>query len=174
MKVRLILVLSFALLSSMFVSAMAETLTQCTINCPPGNNSCTQCCSSQWENAGGGACSTACSTADSQCMVAVSNKCAKISDPNQQQQCYNSGSAACYNTFNSCWNGCGNTQIPGGCPGEVQPQKCPYNCQSWNPASQSCVGAPMNACGNAMAARAKIVAAEKAKLKAAAQAPKKK
>ncbi|HLJ73307.1 MAG TPA: hypothetical protein VKU62_01885 [Thermoanaerobaculia bacterium] len=24
--------------------------------------------------------------------------------------------------------------------------KCPYSCQSWNPASKSCVGAPSNAC----------------------------
>ncbi len=24
--------------------------------------------------------------------------------------------------------------------------RCPYNCQAWNPASNSCVGAPMNAC----------------------------
>jgi len=173
MKVRLILVLSFALFSSMFVSATAETLSQCIVNCPPGNNSCTQCCSSQFENGGGGACTTACATADSQCMTAVANRCNSIGDPNKRQQCYNSGSQACFAAFNSCWNACGNTQIPGGCPGEVQPQKCPYNCQVWNSASRTCVGAAMNVCGNAVAARTKIVAAEKAKA-AAAQAPKKK
>ena len=32
-------------------------------------------------------------------------------------------------------------------PGWMPEQECPYDCQKWNPASRTCVGAPMNGCG---------------------------
>ena len=63
------------------------------------------------------------------------------------QYCFQQASMPCQQALFSCQRACsGSVQIPGGCPGEVPPQKCPYDCQMWNPASQSCIGPTMNGC----------------------------
>lgn len=126
-----------------------ENRTQCIINCPPGNNSCSQCCMAQFD-AAKGPCYDACQTAQNPCFAAAWQSCQGKPNP---QYCYMQASSPCQRAVFSCqWNCDGSVQIAGGCPGEVPPQKCPYNCQMWNPASQSCIGPTMNACGNMMMA----------------------
>jgi hypothetical protein len=69
--------------------------------------------------------------------------------------CITKAMAPCNQAIADCQNSCNDSaQITGGCPGEVAPQTCPYNCQSWNPESQSCIGAQMNECAGMMANRA--------------------
>ena len=127
----------------------AETLNQCVMNCPPGVNACMKCCMSQYD-AASGPCFNSCAAASSSCFSAAWASCK--SDPNPQA-CYAAKSAPCLRAQFDCQRNCDNSvQIAGGCPGEVPPQKCPYNCQMWNPASQSCIGPAMNVCGSAMAA----------------------
>lgn len=125
-----------------------EAVSQCMSNCPPGNNSCVQCCISQ-QNTAAQPCQNACDATQSKCMSAAAVKCNALPDPYRERICFQSESNACAQANWMCrWN-CGRQdwQIPGGCPGEVPPQKCQYDCQMWNSASKSCVGAPMNGCG---------------------------
>jgi hypothetical protein len=137
----LVLVLSLLAVPVVF----AETVEQCMINCPPGNNSCSQCCMTQF-NAASAPCFDACNTTDMQCLIAAGKDCnAKFSDPYQEATCITQARNTCWLSYISCRRAC-NPDIKGGCPGEVPPQKCPYNCQMWNPASQSCVGPQMNQC----------------------------
>jgi hypothetical protein len=123
--------------------AATETEMQCIINCPPGVNACSQCCMNQFE-AAKGPCYDGCQAAQKPCFDAAWQSCQSAPSP---QYCYMQASSPCQQAVFNCQRGCFNTvQIAGGCPGEVPPQKCPYQCQMWNPASQSCVGPQMNGC----------------------------
>jgi hypothetical protein len=137
----LVLILS-ALLA---VPLAAETVSQCIVNCPPGNNSCTQCCLDQFE-AAAQPCYSACTATLARCSAKAAADCnAKHLAAEDEVACYAAARNVCWVAYMGCHQGC-NPQVQGGCPGEVPPQKCPYTCQSWNPASQSCVGAALNRC----------------------------
>ena len=128
--------------------AASETLMQCLTNCLPGVNPCSNCCFAQFD-AAKGPCSDACQRAQKPCFDAAWASCEGSGD---RQRCYENRSGPCRTAEWECQRNCDNiVRIAGGCPGEVQPQKCPYNCQTWNPAGQSCVGPAMNACGNTLA-----------------------
>jgi hypothetical protein len=121
----------------------AETMTQCIINCPPGVNACSNCCMAQFE-ANKGPCYNGCQAAQKPCFDQAWQSCQGNPSP---QYCYTVASNPCQQAVFSCQRACdGSVQVPGGCPGEVPPQKCPYDCQMWNPASQSCIGPTMNGC----------------------------
>ncbi len=122
----------------------SESMSECLINCPPGVNACSNCCMDQF-NAAVQPCYNDCQAAENACMQKAAADCNKISDPYEEQRCMNNASNACFMQFMTCRRAC-NPQIAGGCPGEVPPQKCPYTCMMWNPASQSCVGPHMNNC----------------------------
>lgn len=122
----------------------SETMSECLMNCPPGVNNCSNCCMDQF-NAAAVPCYNDCQAAENTCLRNAAAECNKISDPYKEQQCIYAASNACFMGYMTCRRQC-NPQIAGGCPGEVPPQKCPYTCQMWNPAGQSCVGAPSNAC----------------------------
>jgi hypothetical protein len=125
-----------------------ETTSQCMMNCPPGNNSCTQCCSAQFD-ASNGACYGACAGNQQGCIAAAKLVCDKQPTQWERDNCNRSEASKCMYTAWQCRSDCyGTVQIPGNCPGEVPPQKCPFNCQVWNPASKSCVGANLNVCGD--------------------------
>ena len=140
--------LSWVLLATALFAALplaAETLSQCLINCPPGVNACSNCCFSQYDGAKG-PCFDGCVASQKSCFDAAWASCQGKPNP---QYCYQQASWPCQNAVFACQRNCDNVvQIAGGCPGEVPPQKCPYNCQMWNPASQSCIGPTMNVCGN--------------------------
>lgn len=145
-NVRWILVCLIVSLAPVIVGA-TETLTQCLTNCPPGVNGCSNCCMAQY-NAIVNPCYDGCRTSMNSCQNAAVTKCSAIPDPYKEQLCFAAARQACWDAFMNCNTGCRNMdpQIAGGCPGEVTPQACPYTCQTWNPASRSCVGAPMNGC----------------------------
>ena len=134
------------LLGILFLVALplgAETMMQCIINCPPGVNACSNCCMAQFE-ANKGPCYDGCQSAQTACFTQAWQSCQGNANP---QYCYQQASMPCQQALFSCQRACsGSVQIPGGCPGEVPPQKCPYDCQMWNPASQSCIGPTMNGC----------------------------
>jgi hypothetical protein len=127
----------------------AEKFSQCLENCRPGNNPCTQCCLAQQDKAAQ-PCRDACSATERKCVEAAPAFC-KNKYPNSQQDqrwCIGSEEAKCQRTGRDCrWN-CGRQDwdVPGGCPGEVLPEKCPFDCQVWNSASKSCIGPRMNGC----------------------------
>lgn len=121
----------------------AENMTQCIINCPPGVNACSNCCMAQFD-AAKGPCYGACQTAQQPCFDQAWQACKSAPNPSW---CYQRAIAPCQQAVFSCQRACdGSVQIAGGCPGEVPPQKCPYDCQMWNPASQSCIGPALNGC----------------------------
>ncbi|HYC58495.1 MAG TPA: hypothetical protein VEK79_02925 [Thermoanaerobaculia bacterium] len=141
-----------------------ETLMQCMINCPPGVNACSNCCFSQFDGAKG-PCFDACVAAPKSCFDAAWRSCQGKANP---QYCYMVASQPCQTAIFACQRNCDSVvQIAGGCPGEVPPQKCPYNCQMWNSASQSCIGPAMNACGNMLQSAAADAADDEAEIHAA-------
>ncbi len=46
-----------------------------------------------------------------------------------------------------CKNNCRSIKKEVDYPNWMSEQECPYDCQRWNPASRTCVGAKMNGCG---------------------------
>ena len=132
-----------AFVSFVAVSAFAaESVNQCNMNCPPGNNPCVQCCMAQFD-AASQPCMNSCRDNAFPCFQQALNNC----NNDTYSECYRQASAPCIQAEYSCQQQCENTvQIAGGCPDEVPPQTCPFDCQSWNSASRSCVGAPMNGC----------------------------
>jgi hypothetical protein len=127
-----------------------EKYSQCLDNCRPGVNDCSKCCMAQQDTAAQ-PCRDKCDATQNKCVQGAEAKC-KAANPGkpdyvirgctkaEQRQCENTGWDCRFNCSRTNWD------IPGNCPGEVLPQKCPFNCQTWNSASKSCVGAPMNAC----------------------------
>jgi hypothetical protein len=153
-------------LSALFTLGLTagETVDQCLTNCPPGNNGCSQCCLSQ-SDAITSACSANCQAAQSPCVTAAISSCGPLEIDGVPVQpdypCITKAMAPCNQAIADCQNGCQDVaQIAGGCPGEVLPQTCPFNCQSWNPASQSCIGPDMNECAGMMAVRAPLQTTE--------------
>lgn len=150
----------------------AETLSQCLTNCPPGNNSCTQCCFAELD-AAAKPCNDACTVAQSSCFDAAIQSC---QNSPHKDACVRIAILPCLQAQYACQRACEETtQIAGGCPGEVPPQKCPYDCQSWNSASKTCVGAPVNGCGSSQGADQappKAVPADAAQARIAASAGK--
>lgn len=125
--------------------AADETVDQCTLNCLPGVNACSNCCYAQFD-AAKGPCYAACNSQQSSCFDAAWRSCQSSPNP---QNCYARASSPCVIANFECQRNCDQTvRIAGGCPGEKPPQKCPYNCQVWNPASQTCIGPQMNVCAN--------------------------
>ncbi len=123
--------------------AAAENLNQCLLNCPPGNNSCTQCCFAQYDSASQ-PCANNCAAVAFPCLNAALQQCGGDSS----SPCYQIKAVPCLQAENACQSQCEVTvQIAGGCPGEVPPQPCQFNCQIWNPASKSCIGPASNGCG---------------------------
>lgn len=66
---------------------------------------------------------------------------------------------------NRAWLTVGGSVIKGAIVPTQADEKCHFDCESWNPASQSCVGAPMNGCrqatsGSSSTHRSKIVSSE--------------
>lgn len=123
----------FSLSVLLFVTAPAlaayGTQSDCFMGCRPGNNSCTQCCSPI-----GQSCYSACSQQYRDCL----GKCTW-----NDQNCKND----CSSRHETCRTKCSNIKYSFDCPDWVDPNHpCPYDCQVWNPASRSCVGAPMNGC----------------------------
>ena len=162
----LLTILVLAPLSTVFAS---ESYMQCLENCPPGVNGCSNCCMAQLEAAqqpcvnkcaqARGKCTDACQATQNQCYRTVAARCndACGSSTRCEENCNFQGQFRCDSDFRRCESSCGmgetscridcrhtSPAIAGGCPGEVPAQKCPYNCQSWNSASKSCIGAAMN------------------------------
>ena len=92
-------------------------------------------------NDGGGTCS-----APKQCDTTMQVKWDRLS-----RDVKNPTKVAFYSNASTCWWDYGEappTPEPTPTPKPPPPTPtCPFNCQVWNPASKSCVGAPMNSCG---------------------------
>ena len=133
------------------VSASAEygSMNKCISGCLPGVNPCSKCCDSTFGKVQG-PCETSCQNALGSCNRQCTDQFEECS-AQRRTDClssYNQCRKQCSNGFNSCDNNCGGIETNFNCPNWVDPdkQKCPYDCQVWNPASRSCVGAPMNGC----------------------------
>ncbi len=106
----------------------------CTNGCLPGNNSCNTCCDNTFDP-----CFDTCYDSYTDCHEGCRNE----TNPDKHEKCMNDCDAA----YTACRNNCFyDEQKEFDCPDFVPPQECPYNCQVWNPAGRSCVGAAMNAC----------------------------
>jgi hypothetical protein len=119
------IVLIFVLFAGQVCASTYGNSTDCLQGCPPGNNSCSQCCSAAFRSA----------------PCDKSQECIK--------RC--SGDRVCWSQCvrdtaddNTCLS---NYKINFDCPDWVDPhQKCPYTCQTWNPLTRVCVGLPSNTC----------------------------
>lgn len=82
------------------------------------------------------------------CRAAAAKKCNDLHDPYFEEQCLDRETDACGKPAWNCSVACYELDplIPGNCQGEVRAQKCPFNCQRWNPVSKSCDGTPSNGC----------------------------
>jgi len=104
----------------------------CMNGCLPGVNACSDCCMATFDPY-----FNECFGAYRDCMDECSgqyynyNKCAD--DCNAERE-------ACNDTV---WY---SVQVEFDCPDFMPEQTCPYDCQAWNSASRSCVGAPFNGC----------------------------
>jgi hypothetical protein len=155
--------LAVALFGSLPLVA-TETLNQCMLNCPPGVNACSNCCFAQFD-AAKRPCFDGCAAGQKSCFDAAWAACQRDGNP---QYCYMQKSQPCQLAIFMCQRNCDEVvQIAGGCPGEVAPQKCPYNCQMWNPASQSCIGPTMNVCGDLLQSAAVDAEMDEAEIHAA-------
>lgn len=125
----------FLLFSAAPVLGATINHNDCTNGCRPGVNSCNNCCDSHFKP-----CFDSCRKDRNTC----SDKCNSYSKySNDFSECLN----ACQTKYTACENNCEYKVIKSvSCPDWVPEGKCPYNCQIWNPASRSCVGAPMNGC----------------------------
>ncbi|MCP4716146.1 MAG: carboxypeptidase regulatory-like domain-containing protein [Deltaproteobacteria bacterium] len=104
----------------------------CSNGCLPGVNACSNCCNTSFDP-----CFDACFDAYYTCTV----NC----DPYDYS--YPNCKNACDQTRQDCYNNCNyGLKQEFDCPDFMPPKTCPYNCQAWNSAGRSCVGAPMNAC----------------------------
>ena len=145
-------------------SLLAMTNEECLINwCLPGVNDCSNCCEDEWEAAGGGACWSGCWETYSSCIQTCQQNNSAAScfaqylrdrDWQKLDTCTQEADLAyqqcvkpCQKALDTCDDSCEQIQITGSdCPGAQEPATCPYTCQSYNPASRSCVGAALNAC----------------------------
>lgn len=124
------LLLLFSLVLAWAAPALAAsgTLSDCLLGCPPGNSACAQCCTNAFPG-----CSSECMEQFRSCWRSCG----------ADESCFDN----CLRSLDSCQQGCRGQVASFSCPGWADPnQKCPYDCQRWNPATQKCVGAPMNGC----------------------------
>ena len=137
----IVLVITVLVTPSLFAK---EKYSQCLDNCRPGVNECSNCCFAQ-QDVAAQPCRNACDVTQSKCIDTGTAKCKK-DNPNHPEYCINYEARKCERTGWTCRRDCSvkDWDIAGACPGEIPPQKCPFNCQSWNSASKSCIGAPMN------------------------------
>jgi hypothetical protein len=177
-----LLSLGFLVLAFVALPAAAkETVTQCLLNCRPGVNDCTKCCSDQFE-ALARPCRAACTETSRTCVsAAVKAKCQPAKDEcdrraragrdrtvdlqaceNTFRSCASEASEPCRRAYDACYSSAPcNPEIAGGCPGEVLPQKCPFTCQTWNSASKTCIGPQTNRCPSKQSPSAKSKAPAK-------------
>jgi hypothetical protein len=97
------------------------------------------------------ACTDACFAPYKKCFEAAEKKCREMSpvgDPHIEQLCLTQELDKCGTGGSMCAAQCSpDPLIPGGCYKKPPPpQTCPYDCQTWNPQAQKCVGAPRNGC----------------------------
>lgn len=134
------------------VQARQGNMTQCLMDCPPGVNNCSNCCSARFDQVAGGCLQKCNSDHDAgldQCGNAMRDCMAK--NPQNPGICsdeYQKCKKADWNKFLDCRNNCMALPFDIACPGSVPPQKCPYDCMAWNPASKSCIGPRMNGCSH--------------------------
>lgn len=131
------------------IQARQGNMGQCLSDCPPGVNDCSNCCEARFEKVAGGCypkCNSDFDGALQKCRDDLHSCLEKGTDSGncftQKRQCDNT----CRNNFMNCRNNCSGIPFDIACPGSVPPQKCPYDCMSWNPASKSCIGPHMNGC----------------------------
>jgi|SRR5579859_5019179 len=128
-------------LTVMFASGLfaTEKYSQCMDNCPNMYLSdCVKCCFAQVETVAQ-PCYEKCDATLAKCFDAVEAKCKDLPCVvREQREC----GAARHKCFRNCMSS--DWDIPGNCPGEKRPQKCPYNCQIWSPLSKSCIGPQKN------------------------------
>ncbi len=130
----------------LFAGALAggETFEDCVMYCQGGDNPCTRCCAMQHADALQ-PCHRGCADQQFDCFATAREQCRRSGEP--VPACMRRVAAPCERALQACQNVCiMNVQIAGGCPGEMRPQPCPYNCQVWNPAIRSCVGTAANLC----------------------------
>jgi len=134
------------------LAARAEkgTETTCLMGCRPGVNACSNCCMDTFNKAQA-PCRHQCRDEYNACgnnCSAAFEKCRKEKSVYACSQERGKCSQGCWNNWIGCdHNRCAAVQADFHCPDWVNPnQKCPYDCQVWNSASRSCVGAPMNGC----------------------------
>jgi len=138
MKPRLTL---FTIIAALFLlsatPAMAETGTvgDCLVGCMTGSNECSSCCDNTFKEADK-SCTDSCRNAFIRCLGGCEN------NPNGSSACTDQ----CQTDFQTCTDTCSSTTHEFTCPDWIPPQKCPYDCQTWSPATRSCTGAPMNGC----------------------------
>ncbi|MCP4626802.1 MAG: carboxypeptidase regulatory-like domain-containing protein [bacterium] len=113
--------------------------TDCSNGCLPGNNACNMCCYEIFNPfcdlcyKTGEICQDNCDLID----IKGTGDYAKYKD------CLN----ACDQTFIGCINNCDyGVKVEFECPDFLPVQTCPYNCQAWDSANRTCVGAPSNSC----------------------------
>jgi len=142
----------FALaLAVLFGSALfaAEKYSQCMDNCRPSDRECLKCCDTQREKATQ-LCRDASDVTQNTCIQTAPAICKKKypNSEDQQSWCISNVQWWCEADGKARRRDCGvkDWEVPGGCPGELPPQKCEYRCESWNPVSQSCIGPRRNDC----------------------------
>jgi hypothetical protein len=146
------------------VIALDGTYDQCDMDCLPGVNACSSCCYTRYTDVvKSDTCTKKAREASLKCeddrpkensnCYAAYNKCVAKNDK------YNSV-VKCITTRDQCFDNvkktfdekcpnvikCPEVLFDISCPGSVPEQECPYTCQSWNPASKSCVGPTLNGC----------------------------
>src|SRR5579872_2040594 len=116
-----------------------EKYSQCMDNCPVVPLSdCMKCCAAQAQTAAQ-PCRDKCYATGAKCLDAVEAKCKDVRCfVRERDECLKARWKCTENCFFSDWD------IPGKCPSEKRPQKCPYNCQVWDSVSKSCIGPQKN------------------------------
>lgn len=116
------------------------TYSECQDGCPIGDQGCYSYCSSLFDP-----CFNACAD---QARNFIPDCIASDRQFDNSQTRYSHCRDLLYIVNAQCKNNCRTIKKEVDYPNWMAEQKCPYDCQKWNPASRSCVGAKMNGCGN--------------------------
>ncbi|QGY38805.1 hypothetical protein GM415_01175 [Pseudodesulfovibrio cashew] len=133
MAVAAMLVMAFVLAGPVKASAESGTFADCLLGCLPGENQCTSCCEEAFQATLPASCYAAYRSCVSSCQGQEGTRAVA---------CYKQ----CRDNLKACPDAGCSAKGEFSCPGWEQPQKCPHECQAWDPVLRKCVGAPQKAC----------------------------
>ena len=136
-----IVLTAMALVLACCLPALAGTMathSECLDGCPIGDQSCYNYCSSLFDP-----CFDACAE---QAREFIPNCIASDRQFSNDKTRYTHCRDLLYIINAQCKNNCRSIKKEVDYPNWMGEQACPYDCQKWNPASRTCVGAKMNGC----------------------------